>query len=189
MDPSLSSEIIQDEVVLTLRIPRLLLGGPQSPPATVTQRTVEHCFGMTPRTYRDMARAGLFPTKRIGRLVFARFADVLRALTEDAEARAHVEKSRARTAATGTNSRSAKRPTEAELLHEIAEAQRYVSTARSRAEVKARREELRTRAGALARQNQKTLADGSQNPDFDGRLDEHADELLLLSAGLRRKRD
>ncbi len=79
------------EFPLTLRVPKKAFVIVASPPATVTQRTSELHFGIPPRLYREMYRDGLFPAKRLGRLIFAAYDDVKHAVTAGAVARAKVE--------------------------------------------------------------------------------------------------
>ena len=79
------------EFPLRLRVPKTAFVVVAPEPATVTQRTVEQHFGIPPRLYKSMVRDGLFPTKRIGRLIFAKYEDVKREVTEGAYARAAVE--------------------------------------------------------------------------------------------------
>lgn len=61
---------------ITVQIPASAIVAVAPRPATVSQRTVELHFGIPKATYLDMARRGVFPTTRVGRLRIARYEDV-----------------------------------------------------------------------------------------------------------------
>ena len=70
---------------ITVQIPASAIVAVAPRPATVSQRTVELHFGIPSRTYLEMARAGRFPTTRVGKLRIARYEDVEAALTKGEE--------------------------------------------------------------------------------------------------------
>jgi hypothetical protein len=146
------------------------------PPATVTQRTVEQHFGVTPRLFKEMVREGLVPSKRIGHTIFVAYEDVRRAVTEGAEARQRVARAIERVVGA---------PAAAPMA--IDAAFEYLGSARTRAERIARKKEITSKAHELMLRYGSTLADGSANPEHDARLDEHGERLLLATAGLRFK--
>ena len=75
-----------DEFEVTLRVPQSAFVLQAPPPATVNQRTCFDHFGIPPKVYIRWSREGLFPTKLVKQLRFAKYEDVLRCVTEGASA-------------------------------------------------------------------------------------------------------
>lgn len=73
-------------LVFAATVPRSFFTIAAPVPATVTQHSVFDHFGVPPRDYLRLARAGAFPTKRLGRLRAARYDAMLEYLTEGAKA-------------------------------------------------------------------------------------------------------
>lgn len=164
----------QFELPLTLRVPRsaFVIVAPQ--PATVTRRTVEQNFGIPPRMYKDMARNGVFPSKRIGHMVFAAYDDVKRAVTDGAARRKQPDEA----------VRSAVTDPEVKVVMSADAALRYLASARTPREKRERKKEVSSLAWELMTGNEPTLADGSPNPKHDkGRYD-HGTALILATMGL-----
>lgn len=67
---------------ITVEIPLSAIVAVAPRPATVSQKTCEQHFGITKTVYLEMARAGRFPTTRVGKLRIARYEDVEAALTK-----------------------------------------------------------------------------------------------------------
>lgn len=141
------------EVPLTLRVPRNAFTFVAPPPATVTQHTAECHFGIPPNAFKAMARDGLFPTRRIGRLIVAAYKDVKRAVTEGATAQ---EKLRRASKAVRTDEKLVPISTEA--------AETDVESSRTPREFRERKREITEGAWDLVRAFEPKLEDGSPNP-------------------------
>jgi hypothetical protein len=162
----------QFEFPLTLRVPRTAFVVVAPEPATVNQKTAEQHFGIPPRLFKRMVREGLFPVKKIGRLIFAAYDDVKRAVTEGAVARSRVEK--AVEAAIAEPEKAAPMSIEA--------ARTYFESARTPRERRERKREIEATAWKLWRTYDEKLADGSPNPKYDKALVDHGTGLLLVLA-------
>lgn len=167
---SMPIESDEYEFPLTLRVPKKAFVIVAPPPATVTQRTSELHFGIPPRLYREMYRDGLFPAKRLGRLIFAAYEDVKRVVTEGAAARAPVE--RVVDAAVADPEHDAPMSVES--------ARTYLETARTKKERQDRKKEVQAIATDLMRKYDPTLEDGRPNPNHDKKLSEHAMSLWTI---------
>jgi hypothetical protein len=165
------------EFPLMLRVPRSAFTIVAAEPATVTQRTVEQHFGVPPRLYKEMARDGLFPTKKIRRLIFAAYNDVKRVLTEGAVARSRVNEALAEAAAAP----------EPDPIMTAASAHAYLDSARSPQEQRARKQELEAQASETMSAYGPKLDDGSPNPKHDKRLYEQGMDLFLAALGVGKK--
>jgi hypothetical protein len=146
--------------ILTLRVPKKAFVVVAPPPATVTQRTAEQHFGLPPRAFRKLVREGLFPAKRVGRLIFATYEDVRRVVTEGAVAQAKVNRA---------IERAAEGP-EAGAIDSEGEARRYLSSARTPAELRQRKKEIQAKGWDLERKYRQKLDNGRRNPNFDKTL-------------------
>jgi hypothetical protein len=140
-------------------------------PATVTQRTVEQHFGIPPRTYRRMVREGAFPTKKVGRLIFAAYDDVRRAVTSEAQERGH-----AKSALQASNANG-----EMEPPPSLRAAREYVDTAPTRREKLRREREIASRAWAIMAEYDEKLDDGSPNPKRHKSWYDHGMNLWLTA--------
>ena len=166
------------EFPLTLRVPKSAFVVVAPEPATVTQHTAEQHFGIPVRTYKKMVLDGLFPTKRMGRLIFASYDDVRRAVTEGA-----VAQDRVRKAIESTE----RHPDDAPMSVEAALS--YVASARTPAEKRAREHDIQEIAFELSGKYGEKLDDDSPNPQYDARLSRHAADLLAASIGFVRTPD
>ena len=149
-------EIEFHEFPLTLRIPSSAFIVP-TPPATVTQLTVEQHFGIPPGICRNMIREGLFPARKIGRLFFAAYDDVKLAVTKGA---------------IGTHSRLAtlgsfEEPKAEEVAEEVVG---YLTPSNAVGAKRERRQATADDAWDLIRAYGEKLADGSPNPKHDAAL-------------------
>jgi hypothetical protein len=165
------------ELPLTLRVPRSAFTIIAPPPATVTQRTVEQHFGVPPRLYKEMARDGLFPTKKIGRLIFATYEDIRRVLAEGAVARVRLNKDLAEAAAAP----------EQDPIMTASAAHAYLESARNAQEQRARKKELEAQASDAMNAYGPKLDDGSPNPKHDKRLYDQGMDLFIAALGILRK--
>ena len=169
------------ELPLTLRVPRSTFVLVAAPPATVTQKTAEAHFGIPERAFKTMARDGLFPVKRIGRLLFASYDSVRNAVTQGAEQRARF---------TRAIDAAAREPAKEPIA--IEEATRYMETAVTPREFRQRRDEINAIASDLLSKFDEKLEDGSPNPNYDKRLHDHAYSLyyraIVAAAGRRAPR-
>ena len=163
------------EFPLTLRVPRSAFTIVAPEPATITQHTAEQHFGIPASVYKRMVRDGLFPTKRIGRLIFASYDDVKRAVTEGAVAQERVQKA---------VELAERHPDEAPMSVEAALA--YVASGRTLTEERARQQEIQRLAFDLSSKYGEKLDDESPNPHYDARLSRHATDLIAASMGLVR---
>lgn len=170
MSPTQSKADLDDDVAVTIRIPKSLFISIAPPPATVTQKTVERHFGITPRSYKAMVRDGLFPVKKIGKTIFASYDDVKRVVTEGAVARARVDRAVDHDAAD---------PEALPMGPE--EVVRYIDAARTPKEAKERRDSIRQMIHELHVRYDETLQDGSPNPNHNVRMQELASELRIAS--------
>ena len=161
---------LDDDVAVTIRIPKSLFVMVAPPPATVTQRTVEQHFGITPRSYKSMVRDGMFPVKKIGKTIFASYEDVKRVVTEGAVARSKVDKALAHDAAA---------PEALPMGPE--EVTRYIEAARTPKEENERRDSIRQMIHELHARYDETLEDGSPNPNHNLRMQKLASELRIAS--------
>jgi hypothetical protein len=163
---------VADDNVVTVRVPRdtFVLMTPR--PSTVTKDTVVAHFGMTPSMFMRLARDGVFPTKRIGRTVFAAYDDVKRVLVADAATREQFLRSFKTVDET---------PNELSLKAAIA----YLDGARTRDERRKRSAEVSSKAWVIVRRYNEKLADGSPNPDYDKERLGRGLDLVLASSGLR----
>ena len=164
-----------DEVAVTIRIPKSLFVLTAPPPATVTHKTVEQHFGITPRKFRQMASDGMFPVKKLGREMFAAYEDVRRVVTEGAVARARVQRA---------VERAASEPVVAGPMS-LREAYQYMDSSRDRRELRARKGEVAEMGGELSRRYGKTLPDGTPNTDANEELAALGLRLLLAGQGIR----
>lgn len=163
----------------TLRVPKSAFVVP-TPPATVTQRTAEQHFGIPSRAYRKMIRDGLFPARKIGRLLFAAYDDVKLAVT---------------TGAVGTRLASRSSLDEAndeavaeEVVGYLAPTSVVASSVRV-SKGAAKSEPQRATADLaweLIRAYGEKLPDGSTNPGHDAALLRQGFDMLFATVGLRR---
>ncbi len=165
------------EFPLTLRVPRTAFVVVAPEPATVTQRTAEQHFGIPPRLYKELVRNGQFPTKRIGRLVFAAYDDVKRAVTEGASTHARVPR-----AAVSTE----KKP-DADAPMSIEEAASYLDSAQTPKERRERKKEIGDRAWQLFSKYDAKLDNGAPNPNYNKAMVNCGTGLILAASGLRPK--
>jgi hypothetical protein len=150
----------QYEFPLTLRVPKTALVLVSPAPATVTQRTAEQHFGIPRRAFLRMVRDGLFPAKRVSQLVFAAYEDVRRAVTEGAVARTTME-------------RAVERTVEELKIDELTsedEARRYLTAARTPAELGQRKREVAAKGRELERKYGRKLDNGRRNQSYDKTL-------------------
>ncbi len=159
-----------DNVAVTIRIPKSLFVMVAPPPATVTQKTAEQHFGITPRSYKAMVRDGFFPVKKIGKTIFASYDDVKRVVTEGAVARSKVDKALAHDAAA---------PEALPMGPE--EVTQYIEAARTPKEAKERSDEVWKMFRELHVKYGETLDDGSPNPNHNERMLELVPELRIAS--------
>lgn len=164
---------MDEEIEIPIRVPRALFVQVAAPPATVTQRTAEQHFGIPRRMFLDMVRAGRFPAKRIGKLLFASYKDVRRVVTEGAEAQVRGREALSR------------KETADDLDAAVAEALRYIEAAATTRETRARKREVAGRGWQLVAAHEEVGPDGTRNPGWDQRLYDHGLELVLASAGVR----
>jgi hypothetical protein len=171
-------ELDEDQdIAITLKVPRKLFVVVAPPPATVTQRTVTQHFGIPPRVYLDLVRDGRIAVTKLGQLRVAAYEDVRRVLTEGAEARARIQRA-VRPAA--------EQPPDPDQVLE--DATRYLDSAPTSREARQRKQEIQARAWELDRLYRGQLPDGSPNPQANHDLYELSDRLLLLAAGVRFKK-
>jgi hypothetical protein len=162
------------EFPLTLKVRKSAFVMVAPPPATVTQRTVEQHFGVTPRMFKQMVRDGMLPAKRIGHMIFVAYDDVRRVVTEGAEARQRV---------THDLTRAVEGEEDAPMSIEAAK--EYLASARTMSEFRERRKEIERESHELTRKWSPTLDDESPNPAYDERLYDHGIRLLLVTAVVR----
>jgi hypothetical protein len=141
-----------------------------APPATVTQRTVEQHFGITPRLFKQMVREGLLRSTRIGQLLVVAYEEVRRVLTAGAGERAKVQQVSERG--------------QGRLSPAVARAD--LSAASPPGARRARKTELEMLAGELHSRHGPPFGDGSRNSDHDKQLLDHADGLTLTATGMVR---
>lgn len=160
----------EDDVAVTIRIPKALFIMNAPPPATVTQKTVEQHFGITPRAYKAMVRDGMFPVKKIGRAIFSAYDDVKRVVTEGAQLRKRVDLE-----VSGDAAHPERLPMGPQ------EVIRYIEAARTPKEEKERREEMSKMIFGLCSKYGEKLDGGSPNPNRNDCLHQQAIELLAAS--------
>lgn len=165
------------ELPLKLRIPRSAFVIVAPEPATVTQKTAEQHFGIPARLYKEMVRDGLFPTKRIGRLIFAAYEDVKRAVTEGAVARRRVAEA---------IQRVVEEP-EAEPAMSVDAARAYLDSSRTPVERRERKKDIEAKAWELMQKYGAKVDDDSPNPKHNQALYEQGMDLLLATVGLQKK--
>lgn len=73
-------------LTFTTTVPKALFTVAAPVPATITQHSVFEHFGVPAKDYMRLARAGGFPTKRLGRLRVVSYDALLEYLTEGAKA-------------------------------------------------------------------------------------------------------
>ena len=120
-----------------------------------------------------MVTDGLFAAKRIGRLVFSRYEDVKRALTEGATARTKLEKA------------SSPRTVKEAPIRSLEAARLYLEMARSPRERRERKTEIEEKAWELIQTYGEKLSDDSSNPRHDKMLYDHGMDLVLVAATAR----
>lgn len=165
------------EIPLKLRVPRSMFVVAAPVPATVTQKTAEQHFGTPPRLFKEMARDGLFPVKRMGRLIFAAYDDVKRAVTEGAVARSRVEKA----------IEAAVDEPESDAPMSIDAAHSYLESARTSQEQRERKKEIEAKAWELMHAYGEKLDDDTPNPKHHKAKYEQGMDLLLATMGLQKK--
>lgn len=170
-----TSTDLDDEIAITIRIPKALFVMHAAPPATVTHKTVEQHFGITPRKFRRMASEGMFPVKKVGRELFAAYEDVRRVVTEGAVARAKVQRA---------VERAESEPAVAGPMS-LREAYRYMDSSRDKGELRARKREVAEMGGELRRRYGRTLPHDTPNPEFNEELAALGLHLLLAGQGIR----
>jgi hypothetical protein len=160
------------EFPLKLRVPKgaFILVSP--PPATVTQRTVEQHFGITPRAFKKLVREGAFAAKRIGQLIVVAYDDVHRALTEGAQVHARAQPVSQQTEGTVRDEGMS-----------VAAARAYLASATTAAEHRARKKEILDISGELSSRFAEKLEDGTPNPEFDKARFNHGIDLAIATAG------
>ena len=104
-----------------------------------------------------MFRDGLFPAKRIGRLIFAAYEDVKCVVTEGASSVARVDRA----------IKAAVEKPEIDVAKSEEEARRHLHSARTPKELRERKKEVQERAWDLMRQYEKKLDDGTPNPNHN----------------------
>lgn len=141
-----------------------------APPATVTQRTVEQHFGITPRLFKQMVREGLLRSTRIGQLIVVAYEEVRRVLTEGAGAGAKVQ--------------YVSEPRQGRVSPAVASG--YVSAGSTPSGRRTRTSAIEELAGEPRRRHGPTFGEGSRSSDPDKRLLEHADGMTITAAGMVR---
>ena len=170
-----NSTDLDDEIAITIRIPKALFVMHAPPPATVTHKTVEQHFGITARKFRRMASDGMFPVKKVGRELFASYEDVRRVVTEGAVARAKVQRA---------VERAASQPAVAGPMS-LREAYQFMDSSRDPRELRARKREVAQLGGELRRRYGETLPDGTPNTERNEELAALGLHLVLAGQGIR----
>jgi len=170
-----TEDIIQ--VPVTFNLPREAFVQFAPPPATVTQHSVEQHFGIPVANFKRMAREGLFPTKRVGRLIFAKYGDVLAAVTEGAEAQRHF---------TGVVEQVEGAPLQDDPPRTFDEAVAFIDGARTPSEQRERKRQVLEQGWRLENAYCRILDDGSPNPKHDKKLYTAGIDLVLAAQDFRR---
>lgn len=71
--------------LVTVQLPRSALVVQAPEPVSVSQRTVQEVFGLTPRAYLGLCKRDAFPVTRVGRLRVAMCSDLRAYLTAERE--------------------------------------------------------------------------------------------------------
>lgn len=153
-------------------------------PATVTQHSVFEHFGVPATDYMRMARAGAFPTKRLGRLRVASYDALLRYLTEGAKAEVRFKEA----AATAPDEPGTPKPVP--NPHAREEAVNWLASSRTYADYRARSDEIARRGWDLQDRYGPKLWDGEHdqtgrpNPNYDKALYEQGLDLWTASSSV-----
>ena len=145
MSRSPRPEGANESVVLTFTtmVPKSVFTVAAPLPATVTQHSVFEHFGVPAKDYMRMARAGAFPTKRLGRLRVANYATFLEYLTEGAKAEVRFKEAVAVALEKSGTSKPSPNPRARE------EAVNWLASSRTYADYRARSEEIARRGWDL----------------------------------------
>lgn len=181
-DPSVHVASSDVTLAFTANVPRSFFTVVAPTPVTVTQHSAFDHFGLPVGDYMRMARAGAFPTKRVGRLRVARYDTLLEYLT--AGARAEV---RYREAV--PQSPKDEKPTIDPNAR--VEAERWLAGSRTYAEYRSRGAEIAGQGWALQEKYGPKLWDGESdqtgrpNPDYDKDLYDHGMDIWLAASSIR----
>lgn len=177
MDPDESVPL-----VLATNVPKSLFTIAAPLPATVSQHTALEHFGIPPKDYMRMARAGAFPTKRLGRLRIASYGTLLEYLTEGAKAEVRFKEA---VAVAPEAAKPSPNP------HARDEAINWLASSRTYADHRARSVEIARQGWDLDQRFGPKIWDGESdqtgrpNPQYDKALHEQGLDLVIAVSSVR----